>query len=1407
MLKRAFYILFTLVSTVLCGQEICNNGIDDDGNGLVDCYDPQCSNNAACSNFFYGKPVISCTTNPTNPAFTLNTVWQSSMNVSTRSTMMVGDMDGDGTPDVVCHNNGANELYILDGQTGSIEVTINCPAIADHVDAIAIGDTDDDGLGEIYVVTGDNVLRCFENDGTPKVGFVPPATDFTNESIPGIADFDQDGVPEIYKDNKIYHSLTGALIASGTGSTGNNPGSNGAPASMPVAADVLPDGYCADCSGLELVSGNVVYAVNIAGGTLTAVPNSLPGILLDGFTSIGDMDMDGQLDVVVVSSGTIYVWDPRTGLQMGNTISIPNTTAGGRANIADYDNDGLPEIGAGGLNRYIVVDVDTATNLLSEKWVKTIVDGSQHTTGSVFDFDCDGRAQVVYRDENNLYVWDGETGTVSASIPCGSATRSEFPTIVDVDGDGQVNIVCACASVNQGATGVVKVFNSSTNQWVGSRKVMNQHSYSVVNINDDLSVPAQQQNYALLPKLNGFLAQAPIFDVNWNTSCIPLANVNLTIDSVIYCQKPDSVVILLSICNIGSKVAASPIKTSVYNGNPLSGGTLVSTFSLSSSILPDSCSKDTIAVPFSGTAATFYVYVNDNGSSPSAAPETVFSECDSSNNSDFVLINSPALPVSISGDTSICINDSTTLTATGATMFTWTPSTGLNTASGHVVVAKPLLTTTYTLTGTDVNSGCDSTITITVHVNPKPAANFGNTSVCNGIATQFNDSSTTSLGTINSWSWNFGDGSLLNTNQDPFYLYANSNIYSTILIVGNNFGCADTVTKSVQVYHKPVAAFTHAAVCFGDSVVFSNSSTINSPASITSYVWEFGDGSSTSNFLSPTHLYATSGVSNVTLITSSNNGCKDTVTNAVNTYDFPVSLFSFSNTCLSDSANFINTSTAPTIGSIASWSWDFGDGSAINTGWSPTHLYASAGDYQVILITLSSNLGCADTLKDSITVYSLPVANFGFADVCLNQAMNFYDSSYVTNGSISSWSWNFGDGSVSVTTQNAVYMYMNAGAYTVSLIVASANGCKDTVVKNVVVHPLPVAHFTTDNACDGSSVAFNDASSIPVNPGNDALQSWSWDFGDNTAPATGQTPSHLYGGIGSYAVQLTVVSDFGCIDLDNSTVVVNPNPVVNFISSDTIGCEELCVTFQNNSSISTGTMAAALLNYGDGNTSVGSQDLLNCYKNDSVYASVSYTLTLTVTSDSGCVSSLTKNNYITVYPLPEAGFNVQPSTVMITDPVISVTDISTGAELWNWNFDDLQTSNIYNPAPHTYSDTGTYVIRLITSNQYSCADTAYQTITVEPKFLFYIPSAFSPNEDGLNDSFIPKGSFINEFEMKIFDRWGNLIYSSESIDKPWDGKANRGSEVAQQDVYVYSIKVTDFKNLKHIFRGIVTLVK
>ncbi len=300
---------------------------------------------------------------------------------------------------------------------------------------------------------------------------------------------------------------------------------------------------------------------------------------------------------------------------------------------------------------------------------------------------------------------------------------------------------------------------------------------------------------------------------------------------------------------------------------------------------------------------------------------------------------------------------------------------------------------------------------------------------------------------------------------------------------------------------------------------------------------------------------------------------------------------------------------------------------------------------------------------------------------------------------------------------------------------------------------------------------------------------------------------------GSYNYSLISVQDSSSTacsqaQTGSATVTVNPYPLVAFGVNKKVGCEQLCITFQDSSSIATGVNAHWLWNFGDGSASSSLQsDLIHCYSNDSVFAPMVFTPVLTVTSDSGCVTTITKIDYITVYPKPIADFTASPGTTSIIDPVISIVNLSTGANFWSWNFGDPDTSSSVNPLAHTYTDSGKYVITLITSTQFGCADTAHQTIVIEPDFEFFIPNAFTPNDDGINDTFSGKGIFITKYEMMIYDRWGNLVFFSTDINKPWTGKANLGDHIAQADVYVYKIKLTDINTREHAYKGIVKLVR
>ncbi|MDQ3048467.1 MAG: PKD domain-containing protein, partial [Bacteroidota bacterium] len=522
------------------------------------------------------------------------------------------------------------------------------------------------------------------------------------------------------------------------------------------------------------------------------------------------------------------------------------------------------------------------------------------------------------------------------------------------------------------------------------------------------------------------------------------------------------------------------------------------------------------------------------------------------------------------------------------------------------------------------------TSTVYILVLAKPLASFSNTTVCQGTATSFTDNSTIPVGALSSWSWNFGDGTPFGTTQNPTHTYATGGLYTVTLISANSEGCADTIDQTVEVYFNPVAGFTYSDVCFGNAVSFVNTSTMDPSGTIASYSWTFGDGSPVSSALSPSHVY-TAGSYTTTLLVTSTAGCTNSLSSTVNTFDAPVSSFTFSNTCLNANAIFTNTSTSPAMGSVASWSWDFGDGSPLNTTTlSPSHLYAATGNYLVTLINNSSNLGCSDTTSATITVFPMPVAAYTNTTVCHGNATAFTDNSTIPAGSITAWSWNFGDGSALNTLQNPSYIYPNAGIYNVTLIVTSIEGCKDTITQSVEVYFNPVASFTHLDVCFGDSISFTNTSAMDV---SGAIASFLWTFGDATPASALTNPVHYYSAAGSYNVILLTTSTDGCSNADTVPVFTFDVPVSSFTFSNT--CLTTSAQFTNTSTTPPpSTIASWSWDFGDGSAlNTTTYDPAHLYS-----ATGNYQVTLVSNSSVfGC--SDTSVATITVYPMPVADFN------------------------------------------------------------------------------------------------------------------------------------------------------------------------
>jgi len=398
------------------------------------------------------------------------------------------------------------------------------------------------------------------------------------------------------------------------------------------------------------------------------------------------------------------------------------------------------------------------------------------------------------------------------------------------------------------------------------------------------------------------------------------------------------------------------------------------------------------------------------------------------------------------------------------------------------------------------SGGCADTATLTVVVNPKPSADFTVAAVCKGVVSSFADAST---GNIINYGWSFGDGNI-SAQQNPSNTYASANTYNVTLIVQSDSSCYDTITKQAVVNPVPVVDFTTGAVCLNQSNTFSNTTTIAS-GSVSNWAWDFGDAQ-ISFQQSPSHIYSAQGTYTVSLVATSDNGCIDSTSKQVDVYDKPVAAFTADEVCLGLSNTFTDGSSIAT-GAVVQWNYSFGDGQTGTTS-SGTHAYATAGNFTALLIVTSDN-GCTDTAQQTVIVDPLPQVSFSGPDVCLNNVTVFNNSSTISSGSISTYSWSFGDGNSS-TSQSPSNTYSAPGVYSVSLTETSDKNCTASASQNVNVFDVPVATATSTPACYNEP---NGTAIVAVNAGTPAY-TYSWSNGQNSS-----TASNLLAG--NYDVTLT----------------------------------------------------------------------------------------------------------------------------------------------------------------------------------------------------------------------------------------------------------------------------------------------
>ncbi len=582
--------------------------------------------------------------------------------------------------------------------------------------------------------------------------------------------------------------------------------------------------------------------------------------------------------------------------------------------------------------------------------------------------------------------------------------------------------------------------------------------------------------------------------------------------------------------------------------------------------------------------------------------------------------------------------------------------------------------------------------------------------------------------------------------------------YSCMVTLGLNCSTASYVVTGTAV---PTADFNNTTACFGTvPTAFTDSSYVGS-GTITAWSWDFGDppsgANNTSTLQNPSHLFTSSGLFNVTLVSTSSNGCTDTIVIPITVNPAPTAVAGIDQSiCAGNPANLNATGGGTYI-------WN--GGTLVNAnGASQTVTPSTTTSY---IVTVTNNFGCTDNDTMVVTVNQSPIVSAG-ADV----SMCAGDTTQLNASGTGTFSWSPSAGLSNAAIANPLAFPSSTTTYTTTL--TNANGCIGTDMVTITINTVPVAVASNDTTiCAGTSVNLTSSGGT----------TYSW------SPSTNLNNANISNPIASPPVTTTyvvTVSNGGCSDIEN--VVINVQTVSANAGPDLTICEGENVML----SASGGLAYSWLPTTGLNNPNIA---------NPIATPTVTTTYTVTVSNAIGCTA--TDVLTVTVSPTPISAFTYLPAVIM-ADSTYYFTDQSTGSvNSWSWNFGDGNTSTQQNPS-HFYTYAGTYHVCLITTSSAGCLDTTCWDVEVLPRPL-EAPNVFTPNNDGTNDLLVFKNlEYYPNSALKIYDRWGVLVYENGNYLNDWNGKKlGTGSDCV--DGTYYYILSGDL--IKETMTGFVTLIR
>lgn len=588
--------------------------------------------------------------------------------------------------------------------------------------------------------------------------------------------------------------------------------------------------------------------------------------------------------------------------------------------------------------------------------------------------------------------------------------------------------------------------------------------------------------------------------------------------------------------------------------------------------------------------------------------------------------------------------------------------------------------------------------------------------------------------------------------------------------------------------------------CTGLGVQFENQSTSQVPPT---YSWDFGvPGITTdvSSAFAPSYVYPEPGLYTVTLVVNPGVPCTDTAyMEVVVGPPIDVSFTSEDSLCFNgNNFNFISATDGPVGTTIE---WDFGPNASLTNASGTTINNIQFNESGFLPVTVEANFFlCNATFTDSVFVFPNTIAGMIYPDTveCKGLEIDFINNS---QNSIN-YSWDFGVPGTNTdvsTDVDPTFNFPTPGTYNIQLIASSSPECADTIQEVIVInHKLEVAFTSEDSLChDGNS--FNFVGDVFGPTGS----TYTWNFGPHGSIETSQ--NLIENGVSfdtTGAILVSLTGEYNiCRETAYKNIYIYGSPSIGFTLDPGLQCVPFEAQFTNYSTAE--TPINYLWDFGDGTTST---DINPAHLYESTG---NYPVTLTIWTSAGCVDTLTQfePDIINVRPIPEAKFTVNPNQTDICHSEIQFTNLSSLANNYLYIFDDGATSIDESPS-HVYLEDGTLNPRLIVTSEYGCQDTSFETVFIEP-FTVYIPNAFTPDEDEANTVFKPIVYLsIVDWNLQIYNRWGELIFESNDPNIGWDG-VNQAGKVSPDGLYMWKLRYTSCEpvNPEHLITGHVSLLR